>query len=137
MKSSNNINILIVDDSPVALFDFKFKLKESFDKDCIFVMDNIPDAKDVLEKQNINVAIIDLMMPEENGADLISEMKLHDRWMHIPVIIVTGTGSNSVLEYGFSQHVYAYLHKPVDEKELIRLIKECTMESNQTKIKST
>ena len=126
MNNNDQVSILVVDDSPTALFDFSFKLEEKFNAKDVHIVNNIPNAKEVLEEKAIEVATVDLMMPGVNGADLINDMKAQDTWKDIPVIIVTSSGSDNDLEQGFSKHVSAYLHKPVERENLINTILKCT-----------
>lgn len=120
----DTVNILVVDDSPTALFDFKRQLSMKYDAENIHTAENVAEAKEILGGQKIDIAVIDMQLPEINGADLISDMKSTDDWKDIPIIVVTGTSSGGILEYGFSQHVEAYVYKPLEPGTLVALVEK-------------
>jgi CheY-like chemotaxis protein len=68
------------------------------------------------------VLVSDLGMPEQDGYDLIRELRSLDESRQIPAIAITGYAGNEegklALEAGFQRH----LTKPVDWRELIDTI---------------
>ncbi len=119
--AASEYKILIVDDSPIILLDFRMQLSEKFAKDNILTASSVPEAKVILSENDISLAVVDMQLPEWNGADLISDMKASERWKNIPVIVVTGTKSGGILEIGFRKHVQAYLYKPLERGKLLAI----------------
>ncbi len=120
--------ILVLDDSQTALFDIKNKLQDIDFEGEILCVSNFFDAKRILESNPIDIAIIDLQMPEKNGADLIVHMKGVNEMKSIPIIVLTGSGDNSLLKTSLEPMVNYYLNKPVSQEHLKELIQELSDE---------
>lgn len=115
--------ILVVDDSPTARFDIRNKLHDLDPEAELFIMSGYDEAKAVLESRSVDLAIIDLQMPVKNGADLIVHMKSVDAMKKIPIIVMTGTGEDSLLRTSIEPKVNYYLNKPIG-KELLKNVLE-------------
>ncbi len=86
-------------------------------------VDSVREALKVLNgRWRPDVLVSDLGMPEQDGYDLIRELRSLDGSSEIPAIAITGYAGNMegklALEAGFQKH----LTKPVDWKELIETI---------------
>ncbi|NDI35002.1 response regulator transcription factor [Chengkuizengella sediminis] len=78
------------------------------------------EALNILEKEKINLAIIDIMMPHINGWELCKEIRdLYE----IPVLMVTAKGTTEDKVKGFELGTDDYLVKPFDPIELIVRVK--------------
>ncbi len=120
--------ILVLDDSQTALFDINNKLQEiNLDAE-VFCVSNYDDAKKILESNPIDLAIVDLQMPEKNGADLIVHMKGEKKMNSIPIIVLTGSGEDSLLKTSLEPMVNHYLSKPVSQEHLEELLQELSDE---------
>ena len=80
--------------------------------------DQSTEALALLEKTRPDVVLLDLMMPEVSGFDILKAMRADPDLKHIPVIVLTsatdGDTKLKVLEIGASD----FLAKPVDPSEL-------------------
>ena len=73
-------------------------------------------AQEVLEKENIHLAIVDIMMPFVDGYTLCEEIrKYHD----IPVILLTAKDQLVDKEKGFISGTDDYIVKPFEPAEVI------------------
>ncbi len=117
-------NILVVDDSQTVLFDIRKKIQDTDREIGVFTSSNYDDALSILELKKINLAIIDLQMPEKNGADLIVHMKSSDELKDIPIIVLTSTGVDSLLKTSLVDMVNHYLPKPISQKKIEELLLE-------------
>lgn len=70
----------------------------------------------MLENKNVDLAIVDVMMPGMNGFELTKI--LTDDW-EIPVILLTAKGQLSDKEEGFLSGSEDYIVKPFEVKELL------------------
>jgi len=59
-----------------------------------------------------DLILLDVLMPEENGFDLIVKFKNHPVLKHIPVIFITGLQSTENEEKGLTLGACDYIHKP-------------------------
>jgi two-component system, OmpR family, response regulator len=82
----------------------------------VFRANDGEEALSLLEKQNVDLAIVDVMMPGMNGFELTKI--LTDDWQ-IPVILLTAKGQLSDKEEGFLSGSEDYIVKPFEVKELL------------------
>jgi CheY-like chemotaxis protein len=62
---------------------------------CLLVeADNGRIALDRLKESQPDVILLDLMMPEMDGFQLVAELQKHPPWRHIPVIVITACDLN-------------------------------------------
>lgn len=82
-----NTNILVVDDSETNLVLLEAILEDDgFDVDIAY---SVKDAEISLQKSIPDLILLDLLMPNENGFDLLKKLKVKDDFKQIPIIIVT------------------------------------------------
>lgn len=84
---SKNISILLVDDSDPAIIQMRDFLEESGFNVC--VASNGNEALVQIQKNIPNGIILDLMMPELDGFDLLKMIRDDDSTTNIPVLILT------------------------------------------------
>lgn len=82
----------------------------------VFRANDAEEALSLLENQNVDLAIVDVMMPGMNGFELTKI--LTDDW-EIPVILLTAKGQLSDKEEGFLSGSEDYIVKPFEVKELL------------------
>ncbi len=73
--------------------------------------------------RNIHLALIDLMLPDVSGIDVLKEIK--KRMPFVPVIIVTAFGSEDVAVKAFRCGARDYIKKPFNYDELIKRMNFC------------
>jgi DNA-binding response OmpR family regulator len=78
-------------------------------------------ALDVMEKEHIDLAVVDLMMPNMDGYELTRELR--GAWVHLPILMVTAKQESKDKHEGFLAGTDDYMTKPVDEQELVFRIK--------------
>lgn len=100
------VKILVVDDSKVDCKVADGLLRKVVDWQ-VDVAANGKQALDRLAELQPDVIITDLQMPEMNGLELVREV--HHRYPLIPVILMTGKGSETIaveaLRYGAASYV--------------------------------
>jgi CheY-like chemotaxis protein len=67
-----------------------------------------------------DLIVLDLMMPVMTGFEVLSAMRVNERWSKIPVIVLTGTGGYSADHLG----VAATLEKPFDIQQIKAAIED-------------
>ena len=66
-----------------------------------FSVDDAPDAESGLERLPNNVPdliLLDLLLPGKSGFDFLEEIKQHDFYKHIPVVVVSNLGSKGDID---------------------------------------
>ncbi|WP_416147140.1 response regulator transcription factor [Salipaludibacillus sp. HK11] len=76
---------------------------------------NGQEALDLLSHETIDLAIIDVMMPEIDGIELTEDIR---SFLNIPILMVTAKGESQDKVRGFSAGTDDYLVKPFDPVEL-------------------
>ncbi|PGM52688.1 response regulator transcription factor [Bacillus sp. AFS053548] len=112
------IRILIVDDDSHIRELLKMYLQtEGY---TTFEAANGDEASTLLEQQQINLAIVDIMMPGKDGYQLCEEIR---EYYDFPVILLTAKSELSDKEKGFAVGTDDYLTKPFEPKEILFRIK--------------
>lgn len=78
------------------------------------------EASELLMKQQIHLAIVDIMMPNKDGYQLCEEIR---RYYDFPVILLTAKDQLRDKEKGYQVGTDDYLTKPFEPKELLFRIK--------------
>lgn len=73
-----------------------------------------------LRDQRFNIAVVDLKMEDMDGIEVLKIFKKMDPQM--PVIILTGHGSEQAARDGMAHGAHDYLTKPCDLQELLEKI---------------
>lgn len=85
------------------------------------------EALDILESEAIPVVVSDYMMPEMNGAELLSMVRR--RWPETIRIILSGYSDKDVINAALTTKVvHRFLMKPWDDEELKKTILELVTE---------
>lgn len=111
-------NILIVDDSPVERKIIAQSIKNRFRDINIFEADDGLNVTSDILSNNIQVCILDIMMPEKNGFEILEEIKTDNNFMDIPVIVCTGISEKEAVEKALSLGAYDYFSKPLSEEAI-------------------
>lgn len=111
--------ILIVDDEPIFVDALKVFISDNEENLNIITSNDGKNALEVLEKEKIDLMLLDINMPVLDGVQLLTELHRKDIWL--PVIILS-----SVLV--FPDHegqifedfgIVTYIEKPVNLENLI------------------
>lgn len=79
-------------------------------------------AIDLIAEKKPSVVLLDLMMPDLSGLEVLRYMRRDPRLAHIPVIIVSAKGLPSDIKSGLEAGAAFYLTKPVAFSDLKRAI---------------
>jgi len=71
-----------------------------------------------IQGHKIEVALLDIMMPEMNGFELLEKLKAIPQYADIPVIMVTAKDKDSDILEGYSSGATYYITKPYTAKQL-------------------
>lgn len=74
------------------------------------------EALDILEKETVALAIVDVMMPNIDGYELTEDIR---SFLNIPILMVTAKGESQDKVKGFRAGTDDYLVKPFDPVELV------------------
>jgi two-component system response regulator AtoC len=114
------INVLLVDDEVELVKAFRTKLEN--DGMRVSVAHSGTGGLALLKKQNFDVAVFDIKLPDENGIDLLKMAKTIQPT--VEAIILTGYGSIETAIQSMKLGAYDYLRKPCELSELSNLIEK-------------
>ena len=116
-------NILIVDDDSRNIFTLSSVLQE-MGADTFSAL-NGEEACRLLEEESeeIDIILMDIMMPVMDGLDAIKKIKKDDRYKHIPIIAITAKTMKEDKQRCFEAGANDYLAKPIEHNALISMLK--------------
>ncbi|MEF2484540.1 two-component system response regulator [Vibrio mimicus] len=110
MKDLTQCTILIVDDSPDNIAFMSQGLAQYYR---IKAARSGKVALEILEQYPIDLVLLDIVMPEMSGYDVIHQIKQNAHTENIPVIFLTGKSSPEDEQLGFELGAVDYVFKPV------------------------
>ncbi len=119
-QKTPQVSLLLVDDE-VGFTDI---LKKRISHRAIEVTATSSGAEaiQVLRRQDFDVAVLDLKMEDMNGIEVLKIFRKMAPAM--PVLMLTGHGSENSAREGIKFGAFDYLTKPVELEELIEKIRE-------------
>ncbi len=106
--------ILIVDDNPVNI-DVLVDLLDEYE---LHVSLNGANALALLQEQEIDLILLDVMMPEMDGFDVAAHLKNDPALKDIPILFLTAKEDDESIEKAFALGAADYLVKPFRPREL-------------------
>ena len=82
------------------------------------------EALRYLPREEFDLVVTDINMPDINGLELVSFVKNNEKYSRIPLVIVSTEGSHRDCEKGLGLGANAYLVKPFAPGELRRVVKD-------------
>jgi DNA-binding response OmpR family regulator len=117
-----NKKILIVDDDPNVCKGMEVRLKANH-YDTFFATDAISTLRQA-RKHEPDLIILDLGLPDGDGFVVIEKLKVWPSLAMIPVIVVSALDLRPNKERAIKAGAKAYLQKPVDNAEFLRIIRQ-------------
>ncbi|MCD8340547.1 MAG: response regulator transcription factor [Clostridiales bacterium] len=75
------------------------------------------EALDIMEREYIDLLIVDIMMPRMDGCELTRSLR--DAGYTLPILIVTAKDQFDDMQMGFRAGTDDYMVKPIDVRELV------------------
>lgn len=120
------MKILVVDDEEMIRNVIKeYALLDNYE---VLEAENGLEAIDIVENNDIDVIVLDIMMPKLDGYSTYSEIK---KIKKIPTIILSARNEEYDKLLGFELGVDDYLAKPFSPKELMARIKAITRRNKE------
>jgi len=80
------------------------------------------EALRFLPREEFDLVVTDINMPDINGLELVSFVKSNEKYSRIPLVIVSTEGSERDREKGLGLGADAYLVKPFDPDALTEVV---------------
>jgi diguanylate cyclase (GGDEF)-like protein len=112
-----NATIFMVDDEPITMEVVQGFLEEAGYRNFVLI-EKSSEAMASLEKQRPDLLLLDLLMPQVSGFDILKAVRGHPKLKHLPVIILTSSSDNQDKLTALDLGATDFLAKPVDPSEL-------------------
>ena len=120
-------NILIADDEEMIRHTLRISLEK---KDhSVSEASNGNEVMSVLSREQIDLLILDLIMPEKDGLETL--MDIQPKYPELKVIVMTGavdTTQSSFANLADQFKIKCVLNKPFDAKQLFRVVRKVLRE---------
>lgn len=121
-KTKDKKSILIVEDDERMLMQYKRILDNAGDYRTL-TANNASTAVDVLHNTIPDLILLDIMLPDMNGIELLKKIREYHPAADIPVIIISAITDIETKVKGIEAGVDDYLIKPVDRFEMLARIR--------------
>jgi PAS domain S-box-containing protein len=123
MNRYADFRILIVDDNRNNLFSLRALIEKHMDVE-VLEADSGQAALDIaLKDPRIDLIILDVQMPEMDGFQTASMLKVRQKTRDIPIIFLTAAyKTDEFQQKGYEVGAADYLLKPIDDNQLINKI---------------
>lgn len=122
----NPTSILFAEDNPQDVRLLKYALSQL---DNSVNLLHYPDGQELLKAvpdlyaANIACVLVDLNMPFVNGFEVITKLRANEDFRHVPIIVFTNTNSNEERLRCYELGANAYVPKPLEIEELVKVVK--------------
>ncbi|MED0938699.1 fused response regulator/phosphatase [Bacillus mobilis] len=119
------MSILIVDDNPVNIFVIGKILKQAGYQDLVSLnsaqelFEYIHFGKDSSRHNEIDLILLDIMMPEIDGLEVCRRLQKEEKFKDIPIIFVTALEDANKLAEALDIGAMDYITKPINKVELL------------------
>jgi DNA-binding response OmpR family regulator len=114
--------IVVIDDQETVCA-FLEKALQTLDGGCeVSSAANGKEGLALIKKVMPDLVVLDVMMPDMDGVEVLKKIKHNDSLSHVPVIMLTGDLSDSSRIESLKSYAEAYLMKPVTRDELVKKV---------------
>jgi diguanylate cyclase (GGDEF)-like protein len=109
--------IMLVDDEQITMEVVRTFLEDAGYRNFVLVEDST-QAMSKLREHRPDVLLLDIMMPEVSGFDILGMLRKESQFEHLPVIILTSSSDAETKLTALDLAATDFLSKPVDPSEL-------------------
>ena len=120
--------ILITDDDARNIFSLTKSL-EKYKVEVVLAMDGKQALEQIGKNPDIDVVLMDMMMPEMDGYESIREIRKMPKFARLPIIAVTAKSMIGDRDKCMAAGASDYISKPVDIDQLLSLLRVWLYES--------
>lgn len=122
MENEQSSCILVVDDEASNIHILNQILKESY---TVYAARTGKAALKIAGEKRPGLILLDVIMPDINGLEVLSKLKSSDATRSIPVIIISGLNSAEDEQAGFQLGAAGYITKPFSSSVVKEKIEQC------------
>ena len=123
------IKILVIDDNPkllkdaLALYDYEVEV----------AVDGLKAMEIISKNTDFDIILLDVMMPNMSGWDVLKEVRKNENTKDIPVIMITAINDETKIVKGLKEGADDYIVKPVVIPNLLARIEAVLRRCNRAK----
>lgn len=125
----NKARILVVDDEVDILNLLDYNLKKA--GYTVFSAKDGPEAIDLARDKRPDLIVLDIMLPNMDGTEVLKRLKGSDSTRGIPVIMLTAKGEEVDRVIGFELGAEDYITKPFSPRELVLRVRAVLKRSSE------
>jgi two-component system chemotaxis response regulator CheY len=132
MDVNKTVKILVVDDSRIMrnILKNSFEEKEPWGKTEFAEAYDGEEAFLILQKETINIILLDWNMPKLDGLSLLKRIRQMDNYKKLPIIMITSEAAKYNVIEALKAGVNDYIIKPASQKILREKVKSFIMKDN-------
>lgn len=108
--------VLIVDDEPLNLELLSRRLNQAGFRTLTAASGS--EALELLEKGTVHAVLLDVIMPEMSGVDVLLTIRASEQWRSLPVLMLSADGQQETIEQCYQLGANDYLIKPFHTHDL-------------------
>ena len=116
----SQVTILVVDDIPLNVLLIR-KMLGKF-KFNILTANNGQAALDTLAANNVDLVLLDLMMPGMDGYEVLTRLRNQEETKELPVVILSALNSSDDVTKGFQLGANDFITKPIIMERLLTCV---------------
>ena len=113
--------VLIVDDIPTNVRLLEARLTAEYFE--VVTATSGPQALEICESSEIDIVLLDVMMPVMDGFEVCRRLKSNPKTHHLPVLMITALDQPSDRVKGLEAGADDFLTKPIDDTQLMARVK--------------
>ena len=114
--------ILLVDDSATSRLTNRLLLGKYANYEVISACDGKQGVELAL-KQRPDLIVMDIEMPRMSGLEACKFLRQQESTKDTPIILLTTRSGDSIVQEGYASGCNDFLNKPVNESQLVSLLK--------------
>lgn len=122
IESTRKAGIMIIDDETYNVLVVRKFLQHAGYENFVTTTES-PKAIALMQRELPDVVLLDIMMPDVSGIDILRVMKMTPELSNIPVIILTASPDPALKTQALELGATDFLAKPVDPSELVLRVK--------------
>ena len=115
---SSMLHILVVDDSSTIRRMVKVSLSDLAGELAFHEAASGLEAIEKVVVHTIGLVILDLNMPDMHGLEVLDFLRGHQRYQHVPIIVLTTRGDDAARESAFRSGATSFMTKPFKPTDL-------------------
>ena len=132
-RLATDFKVMIVDDEPINIQVTQEYLKLAGYQNIIGVSDSRTVLSRISQVQP-DVVLLDIMMPEVSGLEILERIRAEGQWAYLPVIVVTASDNEQTKVQALELGATDFLGKPVNGTELVPRVRNATAGQGQPRL---